>query len=135
MDDLIVIILTLIIAGAGALGQLKKKKRTQTNSGANKNTPNTFWDLIQGESNVTQEEEVAEFEESDFESETGFDAQDEVKKRNPVYSSNGNKEGASEIANDFVEKTKKSKIKSGAIKDFSLRKAVIYNEILNRKYT
>ena len=132
MDDLIVIILTLIIAGAGALGQLKKKKRTQTDSGANKNAPNTFWDLIQGGSNVTQEEDVSEFEEADFESETGFEVQEEVRKHKPGYSFDGKKEGGSGVANDFVEKTK---IKSGVIKDFSLRKAVIYSEILNRKYT
>lgn len=135
MDDLIVIILTLIIAGIGALGQLKKKKQTQSGSEENKNAPGSFWDLIQGESEFIRQEDVSEFEEPEFESKTDLDVQEEVQKRKPAYSFDGDGEGLSEVENDVVKTAGKSKLKSGVLADFSLRKAVIYSEILNRKYT
>lgn len=135
MDDLIVIILTLIVAGVGVLGQLKKKKKAQSNSGVNKNAPDSFWDLIQGESNFIEQEEVSEFEESESDSETGFGVQSEVKKQDSVYRFEGKKERRSRIADGYGMPTKKLKIKSELVKDFTLRKAVIYSEILNRKYT
>lgn len=135
MDDLLVIILTLIVAGVGALGQLKKKKQTQTGSGANKKASNSFWDLIQGETSFDEQGVQSEFEESDLGNETGLGVQEEAAKQRSHYSFDGNKKGVSEIENDYDKSTRKSKIRSGVKKDFSLRKAVIYSEILNRKYT
>jgi hypothetical protein len=135
MDDLIVIILTLIVAGVGVLGQLKKKKQNQTGSGVNKKASSSFWDLIQGEAGFAEQGVKSEFEEADFDNENDIDVQKRVPKQRPHYSFDGKKEGVSEIENDIKKTTRKSKIKSGVMNDFSLRKAVVYSEILNRKYT
>jgi hypothetical protein len=130
MDDLIVIILTLIVAGVGVLGQLKKKKQAQTGSESNKKATNSFWDLIQGETDFNQQGVKSDFEETDFDNQ-----QEEVLVKKPVYGFDRKKDKELEIERDIKETTRKSKIKSGVMNDFSLRKAVIYSEILNRKYT
>jgi hypothetical protein len=130
MDDLIVIILTLIVAGVGVLGQLKKKKQAQAGSESNKKATNSFWDLIQGEAGFNQQGVKSDFEETDFDNQ-----QEEVLVKKPVYGFDRKKDKELEIERDIKETTGKSKIKSGVKNDFSLRKAVIYSEILNRKYT
>lgn len=128
MDDLIVIILTLIVAGVGALSQLKKKKQAADKTNG-ENSPDSFWDLLQGESNLTNYTEELEFE-SISEPPT---SQQEVKADKFKYQTAANNESQS-ISNNKLKK-EKSKIKSKLNEDFSLRKAVIYSEILNRKYT
>ena len=45
MDDLIVIILTLIFAGIGAYGQINKKKKLAVEPEKSK-TQDDFWDLF-----------------------------------------------------------------------------------------
>jgi hypothetical protein len=125
MDDLVVIILTLLIAGAGALGQLKKKKQLPEVSGEQNNTGD-IWDLLREEI-LPQEPNVENYintpqeEFEPYENEQGYDF-------------NAKNEGGKILSNDLKTEPepeiKKEKIKEG----FSLRKAVIYSEILNTKY-
>ena len=48
MDDLVVIILTLLVAGAGIIGQLKKKKQISEGTGETKKVGD-IWDLLKEE--------------------------------------------------------------------------------------
>jgi hypothetical protein len=123
MDDLVVVIITLLIAGAGAIGQIKKKREIPVAPGVQKN-PKNIWDLFKQEAfapviNKEPEYFVEDREESKpSENEQG-------------YKFEANSEGGTLIniqpaVNNTVTKKKEK---------FPLRKAVIYSEILNRKYT
>jgi hypothetical protein len=126
MDDLIVIILTLIIAGAGAIGQMKKKKQAPSVPGKQK-TPENIWDLFKEEVFPPTPQTEPEYfmdeepESIPYENEQG-------------YKFEAKNEGGVIINNEVkTQPTIKDSIKES--KDgFSLRKAVIYSEILNRKY-
>ena len=121
MDDLIVIILTLAVAGFGILGQLKKKKQEASGATPPKQ-PENFWDLIKNETNFpVQEEEVEYFEEENPEP--------IVSPKVGYQKINTIREKKSGIKNEVSQKPR-LKVKE----EFSLRKAVIYSEILNRKY-
>jgi len=128
MDDLLVVILSLIIAGAGALGQLKKKKQVpQGSSGATK-TPEDIWKLFNVDLGMNQ------YEEEPYEAKEVF-----VKEPGPAvneqnYSFNPNSEGGKVFESTVSKSALISKKKSVFKSNFSLRDAVIYNEILNRKY-
>jgi len=126
MDDLVVIILTLIIAGAGAIGQLKKKKQATSVPGEQKK-PENIWDLFKEEAfpqapQTEQEYYMDEEPESiPYENEQG-------------YKFEPKNEGGVIINNEVkTEPSIKDSIK-GNKEGFSLRKAVVYSEILNRKY-
>jgi hypothetical protein len=126
MDDLIVIILTLVLIIASSLGQFKKKRSGENK--VNNNIPDNSDDnwLLPGEdeAEVIKEKPIVTY--------TG---QDNIQKESmqsyqfkDVYTSvKPERQTIQEIQNHSVKKVKKIK--------FSLRKAVIYNEILNRKYT
>lgn len=118
MDDLIVIILTLVLIVASALGQFKKKPQ-ENKKVDNHHSPekDDLW-MLPGEKR-----------------ETGI-------KDKPVYIREQQVEEY-KFRNDFAttkpifpesRKIKKQTIKKTEIK-FSLRDALIYNEIINRKYT
>ena len=63
MDDLIVIIITLIIVVVGALGQIKKKKPLPQNP-EQQNKPPGFWDLLKEEADYPgQQQEYTSNEE------------------------------------------------------------------------
>lgn len=127
MDDLVVIILTLIIAGAGVLGQIKKKKQGDAVPTTQKN-PENIWDLFKDEMFPQMPKTEPEYymdekpESIPYENEQGYKF--EPKNEGGV------------IINNTVkpEPTIKDSIKEKK-EGFSLRKAVIYSEILNRKYT
>ena len=127
MDDLIVIIITLIIVVVGALGQIKKKKPLPQNP-EQQNKPTGFWDLLKEEADYPgQQQEYT----SNEEPATETDFHEEI----PDYQFTVNNEAKSVFASD-KNKSKKEEIKEIKTKEkFSLRKAVIYSEILNRKYT
>ncbi len=126
MDDLVVIILTVLIAGAGIFGQIKKKKQATSVPGKKKN-PENIWDLFKEEAfpQVPQTE-------PDY-------YMDEKPESIPYI----NEQGYKFVAKNEGGVLKNDKVKTQPpIKDsikekkegFSLRKAVIYSEILNRKY-
>ena len=127
MDDLVVIILTLLIAGAGLIGQLKKKKEIQVAAGEPKN-PENIWDLLREETLLPELKTRPEYFEMDQE-------ESEPYENEQGYKFEANDEGGKLIKNEIkiqpVEKITTQKRKE----KFPLRKAVIYSEILNRKYT
>jgi len=136
MDDLIVIILTLIVAAAGALGQFKKKKQVTPVEGDESKTPESLWDLLQGEPDSQQPVEVKEFEKEKYDEYKEPVVQTENKEvKESKYKFVAKNEGQSSAMVRKPMASNKKKLKSGIYKDFSLRKAVIYSEILNRKYT
>ncbi len=126
MDDLIVIILTLIIAGAGVIGQIKKKKQETSVPGEQK-SPENIWDLFKEDAFLqsSQTQQVynrdEEPESVPYENEQGYKF--EAKNEGGVIIKNSVK----------TEPTVKDSFKDRK-EGFSLRKAVIYSEILNRKY-
>ena len=127
MDDLIVIILTLIIAGVGALRQLKKKKQAEPNMEPQEET-DSFWDLLEDEP-----EPIEQTENLDHEVEKEMVRPEQVK-ITPRYQFKANNEEKSVTVEEAKMEVKKPKLKSKLNEEFSLRKAVIYSEILNRKY-
>lgn len=127
MDDLIVIIMTLIIAGFGVLGQIKKKKESQQ-SEPPQNEPDDIWGLFQPQ-REKQVQETGAF--------TGFieEPESSIESFNtPYYRFDPQQEGAS-LLKDRVSPTQPESKKTKMDKvGFSLKKAVIFSEILNRKY-
>ena len=121
MDDLIVIILTLIIIIAGIIGQAKKKPaenvlREEENKPAGEDD---LWVLPGENANTRTNFRDIKIEEQPYKKTTTEQEQDT----------------ASVFNKDLTVKNKLEKLSGPGIKDnFSLRKAVIYNEILNRKY-
>ncbi len=126
MDDLVVIILTLIIAGAGVFGQMKKKKQATTIPGEQKN-PENIWDLFKEEMFPQMQQTTPEYylneepESIPYENEQGYKF--EAKNEGGIIINNEVKPEMTVI--DSIKEKKEV---------FSLRKAVIYSEILNRKY-
>jgi hypothetical protein len=126
MDDLVVIILTLLIAGAGVIGQLKKKKHIPVDPEAQKN-PENFWDLFKQETFPSVPRDEPEYEELELEKPVPY-----VNEQN--YKFNAKNEGGALISNKIKKETPAQEIIKKKEERFSLRKAVIYSEILNRKY-
>lgn len=135
MDDLIVIILTLIIVVAGAIGQIKKKKLPQPEpEGEQQNSSDNPWDILEDFETRSQKpitnipvpkpEVTAEKPKEQYK--YTFNAENEG--QSPV------EKKPSSIKDEIIQNTGK-KEKEKISETFSLRKAVIYNEILNRKYT
>lgn len=126
MDDLVVVILTLLIAGAGAIGQMKKKKQIPAETGEPK-TPEDIWELIKAEAFPQKHYSEPAFKEIEKEESVPY-----VNEQG--YKFEAKNEGGLLVKNDMkaqspvAKNTAKEKIK------FPLRKAVIYSEILNRKY-
>ena len=126
MDDLIVIILTLVLIIASSLGQFKKKPSGENK--VNNNIPDNRDDnwLLPGENEVKDTKEKPLF---------SYTGQDNIQKKSvqsyqfkdDFTSGKPDRQTIQEIENHSARKVKKIK--------FSLRKAVIYNEILNRKYS
>ena len=126
MDDLVVIILTLIIAVVGILGQVKKKKQSPPlPEGEEK--PENIWDLIKSEMNPVQNIPQQEFIEDDVE-------EIEETERKPSYEFKVRNEKGSVTDNEMKEVPSSKKLRKIGGEEFSLKKAVIYSEILNRKY-
>ena len=126
MDDLVVIILTLIIAGAGVIGQIKKKKQMPVAPEV-QNNPEIFWDLFREEAfppGLKKEPEYLNIEHEEPEpygNEQGYKF--EAKNEGGILINNELK--TQSVAKNIITKKKER---------FPLRKAVIYSEILNRKY-
>ena len=136
MDDILVVVVTIIVAGIGFISKLKKKKE-QAPKTENLNTSKSFWDLIQGESEIPQTETVPDYYESEFEEEEEKQLErkyTEIKSKKSTYHSISSLKSNLHNKKEVVNKKKRTKLKNGLKENFSLRKAVIYSEILNRKY-
>jgi len=134
MDDLVVIILTILVAVVGALSQRKKRQAARQASPVEEaKKPVDFWDMIMEEGKQAQQyrEPQPYMEPEDAEPEP-------VMKESPKeeYTFTPENEGKSVIENE-LEKSLEKRTRKVTVdgEKFSLRKAVIYNEILNRKYT
>ena len=128
MDDLIAVILTIVLAGAGALGQLKKKKQGSQSTTDGLNTPDEFWDLFKADKIMNNLSEDPYGDKEVFVKEPG----PAVNEQN--YSFNAKNEGGKLIETvipKIAVAEKKQPILQGK-KQF--RQAIIYSEILNRKY-
>lgn len=127
MDDIIVIILTLIVAVFGALNQRRKKKTEEGSPvSSDKSQDQNFWNmLMDDEADVIPASQQYTNEEV---------KEDEPTPVMPKYNFEKENEGMHSV----MQKTKAAKhtqIKKSILgEDFSLRKAVIYSEIINRKY-
>lgn len=131
MEDLIVIILTLIVVVVGAIGQIKRKNQPQPEN-KQQNSADNFWGLL----NETETEApIVENTSEIIETVTITE-----KKAKPKYTFSAKNEGESVIEKDFPllkdditfnQEKKRERI----AKTFSLKKAIIYSEILNRKYS
>jgi hypothetical protein len=129
MDDIIVIILTLLVAVFGALNQHRKKKAAQNSAPNQSQEPTGFWDMIM-DNQAVQEEVIPEYDDKATVVEK-YPEPEVAPKYEFVPSSEGRSDVIAEI--NAVLKEKSEVTVDG--EKFSLRKAVIYNEILNRKYT
>lgn len=129
MDDIVVIILTLVVALFGILNKKKKKTTSAPSSPGTPNQSPNFWDMIM-DGGKAQEENVPEYEELEPIVEKA-----EEPRIKPKYQFSTVKEGRSDIEKktEKVVKPKRKVMIEGEA--FSLKKAVIYNEILNRKYS
>ena len=135
MEDLIVIILTLIIGAIGALGHIKKKRAADQELNKlprNPNDPMEEHHEYDHAFEPHQWEDEAQEEEIILEEETLHEAEGI---KHP-YHFKAEDEGGSVFQDDLTgskELKLKEKIRKRTV-GFSLRKAVIYSEILNRKY-
>ena len=131
MDDLIIIILTLVILVIGAFGQMKKKRVPQTEN-QQPGKPMDFWDFLEmndkapeNENTVPQPTET--IEEVNIPKAEPAAMEVDFEEGSPVFE---NKINPTEEMGMQEKNSKKSKL----MESFSLKKAVIYSEILNRKY-
>ncbi len=127
MDDLIVIILTLIFAAAGIFGQMKKKKQMPEATETQK-SPENIWDLFKDEEFLPAQETTPQ---------EYFAAKEKVKTPEiiePGYNFEPIKEGGfiRTIKPDIHPMERREVLKKKV--KFHLKDAVIYSEILNRKY-
>lgn len=127
MDDLVAIILTLVFVAIGAFGQMKKKKKLIPEPESNNNKQDDIWGLF---------EKVTGFE--NYRQDPYGSTEVVAKEPGPAvneqnYSFKATDEGGSVIEKE--SQIKKSIVRKNVIREnFSLKQAVIYNEILNRKY-
>ncbi len=135
MDDLLLIILMIVVSVIGALGQINKKKRANQQENVPEEKKDNFWDFLNEEAYGQEEqpEEETETEEPVFEPVKQPEAQPKTKKTEYRFSAENEGQGIYNTEITDLGKEDKGKTKK-KLKDFSLRKAVIYNEILNRKY-
>jgi hypothetical protein len=128
MDDLVVIILTLLVAGAGIIGQLKKKKQAAQSEGEPKKEKD-IWDLL-GEGMFPQEQVPVQHAAEEIEQE---EFEPYINEQN--YRFEAKNEGGKLVEEKTnLTKTTAPQTDKKIKEEFSLRKAVIYSEILNRKY-
>lgn len=129
MDDIIVIILTLLVAVFGALNQQRKKKAAQNSAPEQSKQPTGFWDMIM-DNQAVQEEVIPEYDDQA----TVVEKYPEPEVT-PKYEFVPSSEGSSDVKAEIKAVSKEKSAVTVDGEKFSLRKAVIYNEILNRKYT
>ncbi len=127
MDDIIVIILTLIFIVASIFGQMKKRQAANQPQPESQPKEDDFWELLKEGWDETGKPEVK--------AQSAGEKLSEVPVQQKEYKFKAENEGErliqkSSVKNvrnfDRQKETKKSK--------FPLKEAVIYSEILNRKY-
>lgn len=128
MDDIVVIILTLIVAVFGILNKKRKKNAAPGESAPSADNSSDFWEMLMGDNEDVprqpQPQEVLD----------GMLEEEPVQEIRPAYQHIAEARKSAPLKRK-VEQPKKSKKKSLILGEkFSLKKAVIYSEIINRKY-
>lgn len=131
MEDYIVIILTLVIAVVGALNSKKKKKALKVPVAEGVEQPSDFWDTILNQ----QEEEFDEEPVADYIEQEPVVEKYKQAVEKPKYSFTAANEGMSNIPDTKKTKVRRRRKVMIEGEEFSLKKAVIYSEIMNRKYS
>ena len=134
MDDIVVIILTILVVVIGALSQRKKRQQMEAakkNPGAPTRQPIDIWEILREQSTAKhpfdeEDEPVVENWEKPI---------DTVPETKPAYQFNAKNEGQSDIRESTLEAPKRKHRVLIDGEKFSLKKAIIYSEIMNRKYT
>ena len=131
MDDLVVIILTLVILVIGVLGRTKKTQIQRPESKQPGN-PMDFWDFFEMKDEIPASENINSIQ-------TETSQEEDIIEDEPVVINIPEEEGSTvfedkTIPVDKMEKKEKSALKSKLLESFSLKKAIIYSEIINRKY-
>ena len=127
MDDLVVIILTLLVAVIGIIGQTKKRKAAGQQPQPAK-SPQNFWDMLESQ---LETETLVEEQDTDHEVE---DERIDIVPQVPEYKFEADSEGVGRIKENAVSEISESEKQVSKKEKFPLRKAVIYSEILRRKY-
>lgn len=129
MDDIIVIILTIVFLVVGLLGQNKKGRKKQKPDAGEKKEP-SVWETLFEELGMQQPEKPQYQAEPepflDFEGRTS-----RLRTENNKEETNLSKPEEGKI--DHVKKLQSRKMHP-LMKDFSLKKALVYSEIMNPKY-
>jgi len=136
MEDYLVIIITLIVAVVGALSRKKKKTVAQAPVTGKAKSSSNFWDMIMDEQGGDIEP-VYEYEESPSQNADPEPVVQEygVPAREASYAFSVSDEGESTIHTEIKTIKKKKRKVTIDGEEFSLKKAVIYSEIMNRKYS
>ena len=119
MDDIVVLILTLIFIIAGIFGQMKKRREVPVEKNENQPEEDNFWEVS---------DEILE------EPRKNYELQKEARKIRSEETNREKKSYIRQIEGFEYDLTKEKKISTGKKKKFPLKKAVIYSEILHRKY-
>ncbi|VAW13334.1 hypothetical protein MNBD_BACTEROID01-2801 [hydrothermal vent metagenome] len=137
MEDYIVILLILVFTVVGGLAQLKKKKNlpVANNAGSDDSETPDFWATLLGEQGMHQNQ--AAYGQAAYEQDSKEAEQKEEVTPKPMHT-----ERFSSIRKRKMKQSdviRQSEIggeenKESLLADFSLRKAVIYSIIINRKY-
>lgn len=138
MDDVVVIILTLLIIGIGAINQFRKKRKEPLPENDAGDTPEqkNFWeefmDVERGDTipQPASEDDLKEAEKTDYKEKSAKQPDGLKPEQEGVRSIRDNT--IKEMLKDLESKTenKKAHLPEG----FTLRKAVIFSEILKPKY-
>lgn len=127
MDDIIVIILTLIFIVAGIFGQMKKKPPVPQPQTEPLSAEDDFWDMLDADRAETRPQ---------------ANKPASSKKRTEKTPSSGNRyefkhenEGNRKTIRDSIKQNEvKNRKQTDRKRKFPLKEAVIYSEILHRKY-
>jgi len=131
MEDLIVIILTLIVAVVGSLGQIRKRKKGQPSEGNQKESQG-FWEMLEGAEE--QPETIVPEPVKSEKTEQPKRIDRRFEKGEPVTIKRVIEEKDLIKGKEPIRISRDQGIKRKTREKFPLRKAVIYSEILNRKY-
>ena len=127
MDDFVVIILTLVIAVIGIVGQTRKKKIVGQQP-TTRRAPQNFWDILEAQ---MAPEPVEYVQEPELEPENEIV---DVVPDTPVYEFDAKNEGKRTMKEEVDSAIFVAGVKKIKKEKFPLRKAIIYSEILKRKY-
>jgi hypothetical protein len=121
MDDLIVLVLTIIFIIAGVIGQMKKRQVPPEPVGENNSRMHDFWESVEDEEEEPKRFTTLKQPVKEAAPEDRFHTRGNIMKRNFVRHI---------LPNEPVKPLEDA----SETKRFPLKQAIIYSEILNTKY-